>query len=176
MTIHRREGLGRAWHRLGLVEIASGQLSISDTAYFDDAAVVIDLPPGQYDVLVLPIALDGHTHIAGAQVRAQAIASSARGALLDRVDVEFGQIGVCDRRTMEAYLAGLELERPEYMEQLSRTVELTGSVSAGGVVVMQYFHPGFGSDKYPIYELWGADGRRVGVEIECEDFTQHLGG
>ena len=153
------------WVEIGKIE-TTGCLSLSDTSYFYDQPVIVDIDPGIYSVAVSFVKIDGHLHIARAKVATSAV-DSKLGREIGAIGVDFGQIGVCDRSFVEAAFDALGDDgMPEYFDQLGIT-ELNGVVSLKNVRAMFIFKPGFGDGSYPVYELIGPNGVRRGVEVDC---------
>lgn len=156
---------GANWKYAGELNIASGQLSISDTSYFYDSPVVVPLKPGMYTIHADIAEWSGEDYVR--TVRIEREHNTRRGACLGKVQVDFGQIGLCDRAVTEEAFERLGDDKMHlYFDQLN-TTELFGTVSLQNGTIMMYFRPGFGDGTYRIYELLDAHGGLLGVEIDC---------
>lgn len=165
MEIESRTEEETGWEMIGQIEIR-GRISISDSSYFYDQPVVIELESGKYSVSVSYAVSDGHKHIARARV-ATSEGLLKLGNEIGVVGIDFGQIAICDRAAVEAAFDVLgDRGMPEYFVQLNIT-DLTGKVRLPGDVIMFIFRPGFGDGNYPVYELLGLNGERSGLEIDC---------
>jgi hypothetical protein len=153
------------WEIIGQLEI-QGKISISDSNYFYDQPVVVPLEAGRYSVSVFYGTQEGHRYIARARV-AISEGPLKLGDEVGIVGVDFGQLGVCDRDSVETAFDILGDSRmPEYFDQLN-TTDLIGTVKLPEEVKMLIFRPGFGDGSYPVYEILGSNGRRRGLEIDC---------
>lgn len=153
------------WTSIGELDIASGQLSISDTSYFYDSPVVVTLEPGSYTVHVEVARLSGEAYVR--TVRIERGGSTRRGTYIGNVEVDFGQIGVCDRAVTEHAFEQLGDDKMHlYFDQLN-TTELFGSLTLPGGTTITFFRPGFGDGVYRLYEVLDVHGGLSGVEIDC---------
>jgi hypothetical protein len=153
------------WKLIGKVDIRS-RLSISDSSYFYDDPLIIDMEAGNYLASVRYVLPEGHKHIAGVRVAALGPALS-RARWVGNVLVDFGQIGICDRDAVEASFNLLGDDgMSQYYNQLN-TIALVDWVQLPGSTKMLILRPGFGDGSYPVYELLRPDGTRGGIEIDC---------
>lgn len=142
-----------------------GQLSLSDSSYFYDLPLIFDLNPGMYKIEFLYDTLDDQRYIARARVSLSDERQSL-GNQLGILVVDFGQVGVCDRESMESAFDALgDNGMSIYFDQLNITT-LTGRVELPSGVKMCIFRPSFGDGNYPVYELLGRNGENTGVEID----------
>jgi len=154
------------WELIGQLEIL-GRISISDSSYFYDQPVIVPLDPGRYSVSVSYGIQAGHRYIARARVTTSEEEQLKTGNKVGFVGVDFGQIGICDRDSVETAFDILGDSRmPEYFAQLN-IADLFGTVKLPKEIKMFIFRPGFGDGNYPIYEILGSEGRSRGVEIDC---------
>ena len=153
------------WESLGELEIG-GRLSISDTSYFYDEPIVVPVEKGKYEVSVQYGMENGSSHVELVRVAAismQCLRSEAIGS----VQIDFGQIAICDRDAIELAFDALGDERmPEYFEKLN-TTEPVGWINLPAGERMFFARPGFGDGVYPVYKLMTSDGITAGIEIEC---------
>lgn len=143
------------------------QISISDTSYFYDEAVIIEVPSGRYQVEVAYDFPEGHKHVAAMRVAPEKSTDLCRGPKLGSLIVDFGQVGICDRDAVEAAFEILGDEQMnKYYDQLDST-ELTLIVRLPGQTEMIVVRPGFGDGSYPVYGIVDRSGTQVGFEIQC---------
>jgi len=153
------------WETIGTVSIG-GRLSVSDTSYFYDEPVLLSVPAGRYSVMVRYGSNEGGKYISALRVARGD--DFVRGARLDDLLVDFGQIGVCDRDAVERAFDILgDAGMPTYYEQL-QTTELVKTVNLPNDVEMFIARSGFGDGLYPVYLLGSSDQMPAGIEIDFE--------
>ncbi len=89
------------WSRLGTLDIRSGRLSISDSSFFFDFPLIVDLPPGEYVIEAVRAREGEHDLIERLRVVDRVAGDVARGEPLGFVTVQFAQLGLCDRTRAE---------------------------------------------------------------------------
>ncbi|HKQ39495.1 MAG TPA: hypothetical protein VJ063_15565 [Verrucomicrobiae bacterium] len=155
---------GEHWELVGDIAVR-GRLSISDTSYFYDHPIIVEVIPEHYSVRVRYVSSEGHNYIAG--VRVAHHGSLARATWMGNVTVDFAQIGICDRDAAEfAFNLLGDGGMPYYYKQLD-TVGSVEWVQLPGSVKMLVIRPGFGDGSYPVYQLLRSDGTKAGIEIDC---------
>lgn len=151
----------------GEIEFTSNKLDVTDPCY--DASVwcrtQVDITPGKYTYMIKIRQERNHEVIASLKIRLK----KAKGGV--RFFREIGAIGV------DAGLAGFFENKPDYDdEQWSRvgdellqaghpTILQTAKESSfgcNGVVVTS----GYGDGAYPVYEIIGENGTRLGYRID----------
>jgi len=153
-----------AWECIGSIEIR-GRLSLSDTSYFYDDPVILDVDPGVYRINAVFGDFQGFRHLMA--IRVINAEDVLLGGVVGNIGVDFGQIGICDRSAVEAAFDVLgDAGMGEYFDQLN-TTELIGIVGLPLGVAMYIFRPGFGDGDYPVIELFDLNGKRSGVQIDC---------
>lgn len=150
----------------GIVRISS-QLSVSDTSYFYDDPVLVNLPSGDYEVLVFCDEEDGKPYVQALKVvlgEAEAIMSEVIGHL----NIDFGQVGICDRIAVEKAFDRLgDAGMQNYYDQLEGE-DLFHEIRLPEHVKMISVQSGFGDGRYAVCALRTKVGHIVGVEV---DFT-----
>lgn len=157
--------MSSTWKAIDTIAV-HGRLSISDTSYFWDAPLIVNVQAGNYRLAVRVELEAGHRHVAAARVTAAQDVS--RGNKLGDVLVDFGQLGFCDRDAIERAFESLDMD--VYYDQLN-TEELTGRALLPGSDKILYVRTGFGSGSYSVYELLKPDGTRAGIEV---NFTEDM--
>lgn len=156
---------------IGQIEIVS-HISVSDTSYFYDEAIIVDVRPGQYQVDVAYSFPEGHQHVASVRVIRRECTEWHRGKKLGLLVVDFGQVGICDRDAVEKAFDGLgDTQMSRYYDQLNST-DLTLVVRLPGQIEMIVVRPGYGDGSYPIYGIVDGAGALVGVEISCIELSE----
>jgi len=153
------------WETIGTLSIA-GRLSVSDSSYFYDEPILLSVPPGEYSVMIRYGTSEGVKYVRGLRVaRGKDV---VRGSQLDVVVVDFGQIGVGDRDTLEKVFDALgDAGMQSYYGQL-QTTDLVKRVSLPNKVEMFIARSGFGDGVYPIYVLGSSGQMPAGIEIDFE--------
>lgn len=158
------------WSAVARLRIDSGRLSLTDTAYYFEDPLVVDVMPDEYEVAVRTGRDRGHAFVAGIRVlRGEA---ADRGGKIGSVEVEFGQIGICDRRAMDDVFDALGLDRVDEYNKLLDTLELATEIRVPGDVPMVIVRPQSGGGDYVVRELLTAQGLRCGIEIDCFELEE----
>ena len=165
------------WKTVDVLDISS-KLSLSDTSYFHDNPLIVDVPSGRYDV---GVRVESETTAYGDNSFVTCIRVFAstqqvrRGKQLGYLSVDFAQIGVCDRTAIERELANLSDEQMHlYYDQLkttdeSETTRMTGVVTLPGGGKMVWVLGGIGNGEYAVYEMRDATGVVAGVEVDLTE-------
>lgn len=151
------------WQKKGELSIA-GNLSVSDSSYFHDQFLTVDLE-GMCNIELKYMYREPPLHIAAVRVLRGADAS--RGGLIGHVTVDFGQIAICDRVQANTALQQLGTENMNvYFSQLDTAETFSWAVLPGEARIA-LVRPGFGDGSYPAYPLLAEDGAIAGVEVDC---------
>lgn len=144
---------------IGSARFPSGQVSISDSSFFFDDAVIVRFESGVQQV-ELGLGGDG-----GIRVVRIASRPGTRGAKLGEFGVDFAQVCVCDRARAEAAFESLGDEgMQQYYDALSVS-DAVVSVRVGGCDFL-LLRPHSGDGRYSVYEWMDRDGIRCGVELD----------
>lgn len=144
------------------LHLPSGHLSISDSSYFFDFPLIVDLAPRTYVVEV------ARTRVNGMEINERARVSDGlgverTGAVVGRVQIEFAQVGLCDRSTLEsAFASSSDDEIARFTSQLSDAGS-TGIAQFAGGATMILVKPGFCDRDFAVHELLRGT-TRCGVE------------
>jgi hypothetical protein len=151
------------WEFVGSLEVC-GKVSISDSSYFFDSAVIVDVEAGNYLVELLFSAPGAAQEAVRVRPASPEITLRANG-YLGEVLVDFGQIGICDREhAVKAFEQLGDDGMSRYYDQLS-TDELVREIKICGEAKMLLIRPPSGDGSYPVYRLISQDGRRAGFEV-----------
>jgi hypothetical protein len=146
---------------LGELSVGS-RVSASDTAFFYDFPVIVDVEPGEY--VVEAVCAEGQRVVSASAVR-KATTGAKRGRARGSIAVEFGQVGICDRDTFDHALKALNDPMLDgYFSQLN--VDTPGVARVNGAT-MVFFRPLPGDGEFYVYELIDSEGRCCGIEIDC---------
>lgn len=158
------------WEKVADIEIRS-RISVSDTSYFFDTPVLVPVPGGFYSVSVCYHTCENFRHIGSLRMLMAGATVSKRGNMIGTVVVDFGQIGICDRDTVESAFDVLgDGGMHQYYDQLN-TTDLLGWVCLPKSARMLTIRPGFGDGSYSVWALTGMHGATEGIEIS---FMQDL--
>lgn len=164
----RHRDADEPWHTIGTIPIPSGELVISDAAYFPD--IVVHVMPGEYTVQV-KIEFNNSTKIVTAMRAYRGPIAPKRGTPIDTLSVDFARVTVGDHDIVTN--AGHEittdaLAQP-HLDALMQ-IDLYGWVpwNIVGTVRTPVVVPCHGDGCYQIYEAI-ENNECVGVEIDfCE--------
>jgi hypothetical protein len=154
------------WHDVARLHIER-RVSISDTSFFfEDDAVILDLPAGPYLISALIATEAGVEYVSAVRVYAEP-ARFRRGDACGAVNVVFGQIGICDRDVAEEALNRIANSEDWSMySELLCTTELTTTITIPGGIPMAIVRLGSDGSVYDLVDPRQA--RRVGVEVAFE--------
>lgn len=141
------------WTRVASLVVTSGRLSLSDSSFFWESPLIVDVRPGTYAVEVQTGAHAGVSIAERLRLSLAGTRSLARGRLAGHVDLQFAQLGLCDRDTFEHAIAAADEEGwLAFTEQFAIT-SLTGIARLAESVEMVLVKPGFGDLDPAVYEL-----------------------
>ncbi|NKI96835.1 DUF4241 domain-containing protein [Rhizobacter sp. SG703] len=153
------------FENVGHIEVRQ-TISLSDTSYFYDEPILVDTGPGKYAVSVEYAFPEGHRHVAALRALVAETDQFSRGAKLGNIQVDFAQIGICDRDVIEAAFDSLGDDGMSQYYDLLNTTTPVSWIYLPGSAAMCVVRPGYGDGSYPVYELRAVDGALVGVELE----------
>lgn len=150
-----------SWCNLGSIHIAR-RLSIADVCYFYDNPVVVEIPEGEYVVLVKVITMGEVAYISEVVVIDVDHEHYSIGETQGILAVDFAQAGICDRDKME------ELFRHEgtkkFFEKL-KSAHLTGPYRLTETNTMMLTSTGFGDGEYEVKEILSENRKRIGITV-----------
>ena len=158
--------MNEMWSRCGGISLPSGRLSISDSSFFHELALVADLEPGTYDILGMRGGPGADAIIQ--RIRAVRVGASGtrRGRLLGHVDLQFSQLALADRVAAECAYQSLSDEECDEFAALFSMDGLSKLISFKDGTPMLLVKPGEGDLDPAVFELCDHDGS-VGVELVC---------
>lgn len=158
------DGLGE-WRKIGMLTI-NDNLSLSDSSYFYDEPLIVKLKPDQYKLEINTLNIDGYEHVKTVRILPNDI-QFCIGQVLGHVNVDFGQIAICDRAIVENIFENLgDAGMPSYYDQLS-IEDLSAPISLNNSIFMYVVKPGFGDGNYSVSALLSPQNELLGVEINC---------
>ena len=141
------------WTRVASLVVPSGRLSLSDSSFFLESPLVVEIRPGTYTVEVQSGSHDGVRIVERLRMTSADVGSISRGRLCGYVDLQFSQLGLCDRDAFEQALAGTDAQEwLAFTEQFAIT-SLTGVARLPSGEEMILVKPGFGDLDPAVYEL-----------------------
>lgn len=131
------------WRLVDTLETRS-RLSVSDTSYFWDDFLDVNVRPGTYDVWICLIFDEGHEHVAAARLIESTQRAFERGASLGEVGIDFAQMGFCDREAVKRSFESIaDPENSIYYDQLTNELRSGRALLPMGAK-MVYVSTGYG--------------------------------